>query len=183
VNISSNLASFSAGAKRFRIRIASTFALAGMMTIAITAVPTSANAATVVDYSCNQLGEGISACQWLVRSLVQVNGRTDNQFETWAEMKGGKVNREIITVKLQYRAIVGEGAIQIACETGAPPLVGGNGTISAHCANRACNFPAYRPIFQYKYFEPKPANTWVRGWSYGQWYYTLHIKCSTGVTL
>lgn len=165
---------------------ASTAKVTSASTPGVTSVTTS----TVIDRTCQKRHEGITTCEWLLRSLFHsklLPHGEDTQFETWASMDGGSVEREIVQVILEMKScIVPACGIQVVGETGLDPA-SGHGNISAHLANRLCaEGPAseYRPIFQYRYWEPKPTNEWVSGWSYGDWQPTFNIKpCDDGVHL
>ena len=172
-------------------------ALTGLAAIAVTVAataPTAATAAskttavpsraTTIDYTCHPQHEGIYTCQWLRKSLVYdpLIGRDDTQFVTWASMKYGTVNREIIQIWLEWKRCL------VGCHVNHSPsgldLAGGTHTVSAHLSPRLCSAAYYRPIFQFKYFEPKPANTWIKKWSYGSWLSTADIKpCESGAVL
>ncbi len=163
---------------------ASTAKVASASTSKVTSVTTS----TRIDRTCQPRNEGIHTCEWLLESLFHsklLPHGEDTQFQTWASMDGGRVDREIVQVILEMKScIVPACGIQVVGETGLDPA-SGYGNISAHVANRLCaEGPAseYRAIFQYRYWEPKPTNKWVSGWSYGGWQPTYNIKpCDDGV--
>jgi hypothetical protein len=171
------------GRRLLRVRTAVTAAgVAGMLAISLAGIgpasaanrapSSSAPQTTTKDYTCHKQGEGIYTCQWLRQTLEKQPPFYDFRaydFKTWASMKYGTANRVIIQIVLQYRHIGGRPPYPQR-ETGLPPVKGGNGTISAYLSRTLCTYEQYRPKFEFKYFEGKPANKWIHGWSYGSWY-------------
>jgi hypothetical protein len=144
-------------------------ALAAMMAIVITGTTTAASAATI-NRTCQARAEGIDTCEWMVTSLKYIPplGRDDTQIVTYAEMEGGTANREIIQIQLQWRWCNYYGCGIFNADESSIDLVGGTYTVSFHIGPVLCNYPIYRPIFQWKIYEGKQAG-WVYGWSYGNW--------------
>jgi hypothetical protein len=163
-----------------RILAASAMVIGGFA--ATTTAATAATAARTVDYTCHKQNEGIYTCQWFRISVVNTPQGKDTQFVTWASMKDGHVNREIIEIRIYWKETLVSAPDH--GETGLD-VKGGTGTISANMTPRLCNAEEYRPAFRFKYFEPKPTNKWVYGWSYGAWLdvTTANIKPCHGLSI
>jgi hypothetical protein len=154
-------------------------ALGAIAVTVIAGTITAASAATV-DSTCQSQAEGISTCEWLATSLIydEFIGRDDTQIKTWAQMKGTGANKEIVQIELQYRVCGMSDCGTFVANEGDPDL-GGPSTISAYIGPVLCAYAYYRPLFEWKIYEGKPAG-WVTGWSYGSWEYNQMSPCSDG---
>lgn len=144
-------------------------ALAAIAAAVITGTTTAARAATV-NRTCQARAEKIDTCEWLDTSLKYdpFIGRDDTQIKTYAQMKGGTANREIIQIQLQDRSCALRVCAIFVANESQIDVIGGTYTVTFHIGPVLCNDEGYRAIFQWKIYEGKSAG-WVSGWSYGDW--------------
>ena len=150
------------------------------ITVTVIAGTTTAASAATIDSKCQSQYGGISTCEWLATSLKYdpFLGRNDTQIQTWAQMKGGGANREIVEIQLEERQCTFSTCAIDVVQEGVPDL-GGTSTISASIGPILCNYPYYRPLFKWKIYEGKPAG-WVTGTSYGAWEDNQMSPCYAG---
>jgi hypothetical protein len=144
-------------------------ALAGIAATMILGMTSAASAATTTDKTCQTRAEGIQTCEWL--DLTYSSQARDQQITTYAQMKGGTANREIIQIILRWKSCnypPPSICAQDNADTSPIDLVGGTYTVSYHIGPVLCAHNYYRPKFQWKIYEGKSAG-WVTGWSYGNW--------------
>jgi hypothetical protein len=143
-------------------------ALAGIAATMIIGITTVASAATVIDYTCQARAEGIQTCESM--EITYSAAAKDQQITTYAEMKGGTANREIIQILLKWQSCNYPPPHSVCAsdnaDTSPIDLVGGTYTVSYHIGPVLCGRNYYRPEFEWKIYEGKSAG-WVYGWSYG----------------
>jgi|ERR1700722_1124731 hypothetical protein len=154
-------------------------ALSAVAVTVVAGTTTGASAATIAS-SCQSRYGGVSTCEWLVTSLKydQYIGANDTQIKTWAQMKGGGANREIVEIQLQTRSC-GYAACAITVVNEGVQDLGGTSTISAAIGPILCQNDYYRALFTWKIYEGKPAG-WVTGTSYGPWEFNQMSPCNSG---
>jgi hypothetical protein len=151
----------------------------GAVAVTVIAGTTTAASAATIDSTCQSQYGGVSTCEWLVTSVVydKYIGKYDTQIVTWAQMKGGAANREILEIQLQERGCTFTVCAILVVQEGVQNLAG-TSTISAHIGPILCNYPNYRPLFTWKEYEGKLAG-WVTGTSYGAWEPNPGSPCSS----